>query len=278
MAYRYFPGCTLHEQARNFDVTARESAWRLGLELAELDTWQCCGAVFPLATDAIINLVSPYRALAAADGAGADLVTLCSGCLNVLRRTNRLVATNREIREKLKSFVEADYSGGRQVHHLLEILKRDVTFEGLAAKVSKGLAGLRVAPYYGCLLLRPPEDMCFDDPEAPTILEDFLRALGAEPVDFALKTECCGAYLALRDGGRSAAAAVVRSAAAGGADLVVTSCPSCSYNLEQAGTALPVVYFTQLLALALGLDGAFGGHAVDPRPVLRKKSLLPEVN
>lgn len=278
MPYRYFPGCTLHQQARNFDLTARESARQLGLDLVELESWQCCGAVFPLATDAVINLISPYRALAAADRAGADLVTMCSGCLNVLRRTNRLVASDREIRGKLSSFVEMEYTGGRKIHHLLELIKEQVTFAVLASRVTTPLSGLRVAPYYGCLLLRPAEEMAFDDPEAPTIFEDCLRALGAEPVDFPLKTECCGAFVSLHRADLDASGAVLRSAATAKADLVVTSCPTCSYNLERAGTALPVVYFTQLLALALGLDGAFSGHAVDPRPVLRKTSLLPEVS
>ncbi|HAI21725.1 MAG TPA: disulfide reductase, partial [Clostridiales bacterium UBA8153] len=255
-----------------------ESAQQLGLDLVELESWQCCGAVFSLATDAVINWVAPYRALAAADRDGADLVTMCSGCLNVLRRTNRLVASNGELREKLGAFVDMEYAGQRKVHHLLELLKQQVTFAALADRVTTRLSGLRVAPYYGCLLLRPAEEMAFDDPEAPTILEDCLRALGAEPVDFPLKTECCGAFVSLHRGNLDASAAVARSASLAKADLVVTSCPTCSYNLEQAGPSLPVVYFTQLLALSLGLDGAFSGHAIDPRPVLRKKSLLREVN
>lgn len=268
----------MHQQARNFDLTARESAQKLGLDLVELDSWQCCGAVFTLASDAVINLVAPYRALASADRDGADLVTMCSGCLNVLRRTNRLVASDQEIRGKLAAFVELEYAGQRKVHHLLELLKQEVTFAALASRVTTQLLGLRVAPYYGCLLLRPADEMAFDDPEAPTIFEDYLRALGAEPVDFPLKTECCGAFVSLHQGNLDAAAAVARSAATAKADLVVTSCPTCSYNLERAAPQLPVVYFTQLLALALGLDGAFVGHAVDPRPVLKQKSLLSEVS
>ncbi len=278
MEYRYFPGCTLHEQARNFDITARESARELDIALVELDNWQCCGAVFPLATDALINLVSPYRALASAHAAGFDLVTLCSGCLNVLRRTNRLVATDREAREKLRDFVEMDYAGERRVYHLLEVLRREVTFETLRSRVKRRLTGLHVAPYYGCLLLRPPEEMEFDDVEAPTVMEDFLRALGAEPVDYPFRTECCGAYVALREAKTQAAAQVVRSAAAAGAELVVSSCPACNYNLERVHPTLPVVYFTQLLALALGRDGAFAGQVPDPTPLLRGKSLLPEVS
>ncbi|MFO8060523.1 MAG: CoB--CoM heterodisulfide reductase iron-sulfur subunit B family protein [Bacillota bacterium] len=266
MIYSYFPGCTLHQQARDFDQTARESARRLGISLEELKSWQCCGAVFPLATDALINLASPFRALASSHEAGADMVTLCSGCLNVLRRTNRLIAADRETRMKLEDFVEKEYSGQRRVYHLLEVMERDLTEEDIRSAAVRSLEGLRVAPYYGCLLLRPPDEMEFDDPENPQIMETLFRALGAEPVDYPFRTECCGAYLSVgvQDRTTRASAAVVRSAAKAGADLIVTSCPTCLYNLELANRALqesdpgfeslPTVYFSQVLALALGVD------------------------
>ncbi len=292
MRYSYFPGCTLHQQARSFDATIRLSAARLGIDLVELENWQCCGAVFPLAADAVINLVSPYRTLSSAHEAGNDLVTVCSGCLNVLRRTNRLVSRDRETKEKLSAFVEKEYSGQRQVYHLLEVIRKDITSEGLRQKVTKPLEGLRVAPYYGCLLLRPPEEMEFDDPEDPRIMEEFLVSLGADAVDYPFKTECCGAYLSISpdDGTNDAVKAILGSAQAAGSDVIATSCPMCLYNLDVKQEALarsnagfkpiPVVYFSELLALALGVaDGAldFEGHKVDPRPVLKEKMLMAEV-
>ncbi|MEW6080999.1 MAG: CoB--CoM heterodisulfide reductase iron-sulfur subunit B family protein [Bacillota bacterium] len=293
MKYSYFPGCTLHQQARDFDMSTREAARKMGIDLVELEDWQCCGAVFPLATDAIIYLVSPYRTLASSHEAGTDLVTLCSGCLNVLRRTNRLVKTNKETRAKLQAFVEKDYQGERHVYHLLEVIRKDTTFEGLAQRIIHSLEGLKVASYYGCLLLRPPEEMEFDDVESPTIMEEFTKALGAEPVDFPFKTECCGAYLSVPAEDRTLAAArsILRSASSAGADIMVTSCPMCLYNLDAKQGALarqdtgfrtlPVVYFSQLLALALGAGEdvcGFDAHEVDPRPLLREKMLIPEVN
>ncbi|HHY38101.1 MAG TPA: disulfide reductase, partial [Clostridia bacterium] len=278
----------------------------LGFEMVELESWQCCGAVFPLATDSAMPLVSPFRTLVRAHNRGEDLVTLCSACYNVLKRTNALVAKDEETRTKLISFVEeGEYRGEGRVVHFLEVLKMDVGFDAVKAAVKKPLSGIRVAPYYGCLLLRPQEDLHFDDPENPSILEDLMSALGAEVVDYPYKTECCGAYLRIADE-RSVAGPVskiVRSAEKRGADVIVTSCPLCQYNLETkqpavissggegsiAGSvsvgpngakAVPVVYFTQLLALALGAPSdalGFDAHVVDPRPLLLAKNLMPEV-
>ncbi len=287
MSYSYYPGCTLHQQAQEFDWTARESARRLGISLEELENWQCCGAVFPLATDALINLASPFRALASSDEAGADLVTLCSGCLNVLRRTNRLIAENQETRMKLEDFVEKEYSGQREVYHLLEVMQRDVSPEDLQSAVVRPLEGLRIAPYYGCLLLRPSDEMEFDDPEDPQIMEALIDALGAEPVEYPFRTECCGAYLSVgsRDRTGAAGTAVVRSAARAGADMILTSCPTCLYNLDSSSRALresvggfeppPTVYFSQVLAFALGADEKACG--LDDG-AWRKKLLTAEVN
>ncbi len=263
MKYGYYPGCTLHQQAEEFDVTTRESARALGIELEELDSWQCCGAVFPLATDAVINLAAPFRALAAAYEAGVELVTVCAGCLNVLRRTNNLVQNDDETRDKLVDFVEEDYAGEGRVHHLLELLRDEVGFESVSERTKRDLNGLRIAPYYGCLLLRPPDEMEFDDAEDPQILENMLAGIGAHPVSYPLRMDCCGAYLPigeLEERRNRAAVAVMRSASAAGAEAIVTSCPLCAHNLEQCAQdvpgaeMLPVLYFSQVLAYALGLD------------------------
>ncbi|HSW10374.1 MAG TPA: heterodisulfide reductase-related iron-sulfur binding cluster [Bacillota bacterium] len=188
------------------------------------------------------------------------------------------MASDLELGEKLRAAVELDYRGERRVRHLLEVLRDDVTWAEVRAQVARPLTGLKVAAYYGCLLLRPEREMEFDDPESPSILHDLLRALGAEPVSYPLQADCCGAFVSLRDDRFEAAGRVLKSAAAAGADLVVTSCPSCNYNLDRARTGLPVVYFTQLLAIALGLDGHFGEGMSDPRPLLRARSLLSEVS
>ena len=298
MRIPYFPGCTLRTKAQGFDVSARASALALGIELAELEEWNCCGATFPLATDNELALVGPARVLieaaqaAAAQEAGAQdrrLVTLCAICYNVLKRTAVYLAENKEKRERINLFVEAEYSADVQVLHLLELLRAEPGFVALGERVTKPLAGLRVAPYYGCLLLRPQDEIGLDDPDEPTILGDLLAALGCEVVDFPHKTECCGSYLTVSaaEATEELSYAILRSAQGAGAQALVTSCPLCQFNLDYRQEAmrrrpgfspLPVLYFTQLLGLALGLDSAgygFQEHYVDPRPLLNAAAVFP---
>lgn len=282
LEYAYFPGCTLRAKAKGFDASALAAARSLGVGLQELENWQCCGATFPLQADNSFPLVSPGRTLAAARKKGDKIVTLCSACYNVLKRTNYVFRTDKDRRDKVNAFIEEDYTGDLEVMHFLEVLRDDVGFEALAREVRLSLRDLAVAPYYGCLLLRPPRELCFDDAEAPRIMEDFLRALGCRVVDHPYKIECCGSYVALKAGdlATSASRLVVESARSRGAQMIVTSCPLCQYNLDvaQRGTAgadgrgLPVVYFTQLLAIALELPGEvlhFDGHVIPPGPLLR---------
>jgi len=287
MKLPYYPGCTLYTKAKNLDVSARATAQKLGVELVELPVWNCCGAVFSLASDNIMNLSAPIRNLVRAKEENGDsLVTICAGCYHTLKRANRLIATDGEKRKKLNDFMETDYSGEVRVLHLLEVFKDLVGFEKIRKKVKRDLSYLKVAPYYGCLLLRPKKEMEFDDPENPRMLEDFLDAIGASVVDYPFKTECCGAYLAVvhDDVARDCSYRIVRSAHSNSADLIVTSCPLCHYNLDYNQLKLskehhgfkntPIVYFTQLLGLALGLDESdlgFDIHHIDPRPVLHEK-------
>jgi heterodisulfide reductase subunit B len=170
------------------------------------------------------------------------------------------------------------------VAHFLELLRDDLGWEALSEHVERPLTGLRAAPYYGCLLLRPFEEIGLDDPEDPQILHDLLQALGAEPVDFPYNIECCGSYLTVKepDVSESLSTEIVASAREHGADVVVTACPLCQFNLDypqreravsRAGGELPVVYFTQLMAVALGLPEetwGFEEHYVDPRPLFNE--------
>jgi heterodisulfide reductase subunit B len=285
----YFPGCTLSTKAVGFDVAGRASARALGFELAELPEWNCCGATFPLATDNELALVGPTRILISAQREGTRLAALCSICYNVLKRTAGFLRENGEKRERINLFVEEEYRGEVRVLHLLEILRDELGFEALSGRVEKPLEGLRVAPYYGCLLLRPQDEIGLDDPDEPTILHDLLASLGCEVVDFPHKTECCGSYLTVSAvvAAEELAYTILSSAQREGAEMVVTSCPLCQFNLDyrQAEmdrkhpgfTPLPVLYFTQLLGIALSLDSAeygFENHYVDPRPLLRQKGLV----
>jgi heterodisulfide reductase subunit B len=189
LEYSYFPGCTLSTKARNLDQSFRESAHILGLGLRDLPDWTCCGASFPLAADATMGFLPPARMLARAGEIGTPLVTLCSICYNVLKRTNHVISKDAVVRDRLNAHLETSYDGGARVVHLLEILRDDLGFETLAARVTRRLEGLRLAAYYGCMLLRPAAEMAFDDKENPSIFESFLSALGAEAVPFPFRNE-----------------------------------------------------------------------------------------
>ena len=282
MRIPYFPGCTLHSKAQSFDASARAAAQALDIVMEELPEWTCCGATFSMSADSAMGLVAPTRILASAKEAG-KLLTLCSFCYNTLKRTNRVIATDAERRRKVTAYLEEDYQGTVQTVHLLEVLRDEIGFAALATRVIKPLRGLKVAPYYGCLLLRPADEMGFDDPERPTILEGLLSSLGCDVVDYPHKTECCGSFVAVGspDAARECSARILEVAARCGAEMLVVSCPLCQYNLDQAQrvvqtgstrqTRVPVLYFSQLLAIALGCDEAclhLDGHAVDPRPRL----------
>lgn len=259
MKFSYYPGCTLKTKAKDLDAYARKSAEALGFTLEELPDWQCCGAVYPMASDDIAPKLSAVRALMSAHERGEELVTLCSACHNVLKQTNYMMRTDAASAAKVNAYLkpEVPYAGEATVLHFLEVLRDRVGFEELAKKVVKPLTGRKIAAYYGCLLLRPGKVMAMDDPENPRILEDFIRAIGAEPVIYGLRNECCGGYVTLEDRPLAAkkSTAVLDSAVAKGADTVVTACPLCLYNLKKNGAheELPVVYFTELLAEALGV-------------------------
>lgn len=235
--------------------TTLAAAAALGIELEEVPDWQCCGAVFPLYEDEAISLLSPVRTLAKAEG--EPLVSLCAACHHVLKRAQEVMQRNSEARDKVTDFLEVQYTGEGRVLHFLEVLRDDLGFKEMNKQVKKPLEGKKVLPYYGCLLLRPSKVMAFDDPENPSIMEDFLKALGAEAVKSPYENECCGAYLSVtrKEVADDTAGKIVDSARKAGAEAIMTACPLCRYNLESARTeardAVPVLYFSELLAEAL---------------------------
>lgn len=261
MKVSYFPGCTLRTKAKQLDFYARRCAEILGVELCELENWQCCGGVFVSAKDEIASKLPSVRALAAARDAEQPLVTVCSACHNVIKQTNYAMQNDADFAAKVNCYMSQDpepvapYAGETQVYHYLELLRDVVGFDKIKEAVVKPLTGRKIAAYYGCLLLRPGKVMQMDDVENPVIMEDLIRALGAEPVIYAQRNECCGGYVALEDpaSAKKKSNAVSENAAAQGAELMVTACPLCKYNLVKNGSPVPVVYFTELLAEALGV-------------------------
>ena len=256
MTYSYYPGCTLRNKAKDLDTYARACAEALGFTLEELENWQCCGGIYPLGADEIASKLPSVRALNAAKEKGQDLVAVCSACYHVLKRVNDDMANVEDIRTRANNYMalEQPYNGETQVLHFLEVLRDRVGFEELKKKVVNPLTGRKIGAYYGCLLLRPSSVMAFDDAENPTILEDFIRALGATPVIYPYRNECCGGYISLKEKDLAGKMCdkITESAAGFEADCLVTACPLCKYNLAKSGK-LPIVYFTELLAEALGV-------------------------
>lgn len=258
MKYSYYPGCTLSTKAKALDAYARAAARVLGFELEEIEEWQCCGGVYPLGEDEIATKLSSVRALMAAGEKGQELVTLCSACHHVIKRVNDDMKHVEDIRTRANNYLQAEkpYGGETTVLHYLEVLRDRVGFDEIRKKVTNPLTGRRIGAYYGCLLLRPGKILEFDNPENPAILEDFIRALGAEPVFYPHRNECCGGYISLKEKDLSGRMCntIMDSASGFGAEMLITACPLCLYNLNHSTTnKLPVYYFTELLAEALGV-------------------------
>lgn len=258
--FGYYPGCELRSRARALDLPARSACRSLGIVLEELKDWTCCGSLVSQVRDNYMAFVAPARVLLDAHVQGyQELVTVCAFCFNTLRRTSVFLRSHPDARQKVATFLEAKEFLEVRVLHLLEVLRDHIGFDRLRQAVRRPLKGLRVAPYYGCLLLRPAEEVKLDNPEEPTLMENLLAALGCEVVDFLSRTDCCGSYHIVTDGQIAAQCSdrILRVAARDGAELLVASCPVCQFNLdwrrsERRRNDAPVVYFPQLLALALG--------------------------
>ncbi len=302
MKIGYFPGCTLKTKAIGLDDSVRDTARVLGYELIEVPDWTCCGATFSLAADNVMALAAPVRILANARKLGTKVVTVCAGCYNVLKRANYAVRNDQEKLKKITDFIEMEYDGDVTVLHYLEFLRDEVGFDKISKTVKRDLGSVKVVPYYGCQMLRPSEEIQFDDPESPMMMDNLLEAIGCTVLDFPHKVECCGAFLTVcsdvearistepADAARGAVSecsyTILDAAVRRGADLVVLTCPLCQYNLDSAQEAIekqhygfkkiPIVYFTQLLAVALGLDASKYAldnkhHYVDPSGVVKAK-------
>ena len=257
MKVTYFPGCTLKNKAKDLDRYARECAEILGVTLEEAENWQCCGGVFTTANDEVATKLSSVRVLKAAKEKDQALVTVCSACHNVVKQTNHAMQNDKSFADKVNRYMadEEPYAGETQIYHYLELLRDVVGFDKIREKVVNPLKGKKIGAYYGCLLLRPGKVLGLDDPENPSVMEDLIRALGAEPVIYANRNECCGGYVIAEkpELAKKKSSAVLDNAKAMGADMVITACPLCKYNLQKSGSDVPIVYFTELLAEALGV-------------------------
>jgi heterodisulfide reductase subunit B len=287
VSYVFYPGCSLESTAKEYALSTMAVCAALGLNMPELPDWTCCGSTAAHQTDALLALALPAKNLAAA--AGNTVAVACAACYSRLKLANHEIAGDTQSRARVADALGADYDGSTPVKHLLEILRDDVGFDAVDKRVSKPLSGLRVAAYYGCLLLRPPSIMRFDDAENPRLLDDVVAATGAQPVDWPAKTDCCGASYSITKTEivLRLSRGILAAARDAGADCIVAACPLCQLNLDMRQRdiekkqherfGLPVFYFTQLLGLALGLpprDLGLRSLLVDPLPLLSKKGLM----
>jgi heterodisulfide reductase subunit B len=265
----YYPGCTLKTTGKAFEQSAYAVTKALGIQMREIERWNCCGTVFSLTTDDTMHHIATVRNMIRVEEMGeSEVLTLCSMCYNTLKRANNYISTDPVKLAELNDFMykeDLKYSGHVQVRHLLELLRDDVGWDALKAKITNPLRALKVASYYGCALVRP-EGAGVDSLEDPTVMEDLVSSLGAEPVQWQSRLECCGSYHTIANPELvfERTERIVGQALKSGADAIILSCPLCEFNIgsRQPEVAehvygfkgIPVLYFTQLVGLALGIE------------------------
>ena len=282
MKYAYFPGCSLHSTASEYDLSTKAVCRELGIELEEIPDWNCCGATSGHSLNREVGIALPLRNLAKAEEMGLDVVSPCAACFNRLKSADEIVKRDPSMQSLMAEKYGINYKGSVNTLSLLAVVYQ-LGMEEIKSKVKRELAGLKPACYYGCLLLRPPDVADFDDAENPKSLDDLMGALGAEAVKWPYKTECCGASLSL-----SKSEIVVKlthdilsMAKRSGANCLVTACPLCQGNLDMRQSQveakynekfdLPIFYFTQVLGMALGIPESslgFNKLMVNPGAVL----------
>jgi heterodisulfide reductase subunit B len=263
--YAYFPGCSLEKLALSYHKSSIESTKKLGIELRELDDWNCCGATTYFHVDQLLAYTLVARNLAIAEREGLDLVAPCSACYKNAYFANKYIKEDADLAEHINYALEEDdlqFNGSIDVHHLMDVFVDDVGVEEIRNRIVNPLEGLKVAAYYGCQIVRPRKNG--NNIENPQFFEELVMAMGAQPVNFANRLRCCGGSLIMTS--RHAALDMVRNilqnAVDNEADVIATACPLCQVNLEcyqvqvneEFGTSysMPVLYFTELLGLALG--------------------------
>ena len=291
MKYGYYPGCSLEKNASAYHQSAVAVAGPLGIEFEEVEDWNCCGATeyFSVNLLGAYALVGRNLALAARGHHNGQLVAPCSACFLNLTKTDRYMVDSPELAGKVNQALGAGglayEPGSVKVRHLLDIIVNDVGYDAVAKQVKKPLSSLRVAPYYGCLIVRPGYGGVFDDPEYPMTLDKLMRVLGADVVDFPMKAHCCGGHMTQIS--QNVALELIRqllkNASDYEADVIVTLCPMCQLNLDvyqenvnkhfKTDFHIPILYFTQLMGLAFGMSPhqmGIGKEFVAAGPALAK--------
>ncbi len=280
----YYPGCSLHGIAREYNESTEAVAERLGIQLVELEDWNCCGASSAHATSHELALELPARNLRLASRAGLDLVVPCAACYSRLRSAEKEL-----LADSAAGAMSGDYGGGVQIRHLGDFLWETAEEEAIQRQVVKPLEALSLVCYYGCLITRPTRVTGVADPDNPESLDNLMKTVGADVRDWSYKTDCCGAghILTLPAVAQRMNQKLLDMALEAGAEAIVAACPMCQSNLDRIQAELsretgreyhiPVFFFTELMGLAFGHPSAekwLSRHMVDPRPLLRQKGLI----
>jgi heterodisulfide reductase subunit B len=293
MKYGYYPGCSLEKNAVAYHQSAMAAAEPFDIEFVEVPDWNCCGATEYFSVDALpaYALVGRNLAIAAKDISSSQLVAPCSACFLNLKKTDHYMGESPKLSTQVNEALSAgglNYQpGSLEVRHLLDIFINDVGLEAIEEKVTKPLYELKVAPYYGCMITRPAKMESFDDSEYPTSMDNLMKSLGATVVDFPLKAACCGGHMTQISEGVALDMMyrLFKNASDNRADIIVTLCPMCQFNLDayqegvnkKFGTKfnLSILYFTQMIGLALGMpdkDLGIGRELVSAKSALNKIS------
>jgi len=276
MKFGFFPGCSAEGTALEYGQSVRVCAEMLNIDLIELEDWNCCGASSGHTTDEDVALALPARNIAIAERMDLPITVCCAACYLRLKSTEHELRENPARRAEISELLEMPLAIKNNTKHFLEILYHEFGLPAIRERVVRPLHQLKVACYYGCYLVRPAKITHFDNPENPTMLDEFVAALGATPVDFPAKVDCCSGSLAFTrvNVGKKMIHAIHQSAIDAGANCLVVACPLCQANLDTRApaNALPIFYFSELLALALGYAGTkawWKRHLVSPGRVIQ---------
>ena len=288
MKYAYYPGCSLHSTASDYQQSIDSVFQKLAVELQEIEDWTCCGASAAHVSNVLLPLALPAKDLLKVEKTGLEVMVPCAACYNRMRQANHKLKENAELRRQVNEALRADYQGQAKVRHISDVVVNEYGLEAIAKLLVGDLKGMKVVCYYGCLSARPQKIVAFDDPVYPSYLDRLIRTLGGEPLEWPFKTECCGGSFSVsrKDIVLKLTHDLLDMAKSLGAEAIVVDCPLCQFNLDfrqeevekkyGAHFALPVFYFTQLLGLCLGLRGEKLGLKklnVNPFGLLEKKNI-----
>jgi heterodisulfide reductase subunit B len=290
MKISYYPGCSLESTAKSYDISAQKVCKHLGLELEEIPDWCCCGSSPALKMDRMLSTSLAAKNLAQAEKQNlSQLLIPCPFCFRRLLSAQQEITSDELLKKKVEEIIETRVEGNLDIQSLLGFMRNAVGIESIRNRVTKPLSDLKVLPYYGCYLVKPKKITQFDDPENPVSMDEVLRALGAEVLDWDFKTECCGAGLSISKTEHvvQLVSRLIREAVWRGADAIVVACQLCQANLDMRqreigkadgkNYAIPIIYFTQAMGLAFGFQYDELGlqyHLVNPKPSLRKKGIV----